>query len=236
MIPKIIHYCWFGGRPLPDSVKVYMDSWRMYLPDFELKQWNESNFDINARVYTREAYYAHKYAFVSDVARLEALTNIGGLYLDTDVLIKRPVPDEMFQHRAFCGFEHFKYAQTGVMACEPHYYMFEEFLRTYDNRHFFRGMTYDLKTNVSVFTDLLIKHGFVMNNIRQEINGMVIYPQIILCGKHCYSGYYDTEETVMLHDFQNAWGNDVLNHKLWFITNAFCTILKWHLIGKKTII
>lgn len=234
MIPKIIHYCWFGGKPLPENVKIYIDSWKKYLPDFEIKQWDESNFDVNARKYTQEAYYARMFAFVSDVARLEALTKEGGLYLDTDILIKKEVPKEMFKHRAFCGFEHLKYAQTGIMACEPHYPVFEEFLHSYDNRHFFKGMTYDLRTNVSVFTDLMVGHGFIMNNCFQEVDGMAIYPQSILCGKHWIEGRYDTKETIMLHDFQNGWGTEALTHKFRFIIKSLFTIIKWKFTDKKT--
>lgn len=233
MIPKIIHYCWFGGKPLPENVKYYMDSWRKYLPDFTIKQWDESNFDINARDYTREAYYARKFAFVSDVARLKALTEEGGIYLDTDILIKKAVPIEMFHSRAFCGFEHYEYSQTGIMASEPHYPIFEEFLQSYDNRHFFNGFGFDLRTNVSVFTELMKKHGFTMDNSLQEIEGMVIYPQIILCGKHCYKGRYDTDDTIMLHDFQNGWGSEALRHRFRYLMKAFFTVLKWKTIDNK---
>ena len=87
MIPKIIHYCWFGRKPLPENVLKYMESWRKYLPECEIKEWNEENFDVNKYEYTKQAYYAKKYAFVSDVARLYALVNEGGLYLDTDILV-----------------------------------------------------------------------------------------------------------------------------------------------------
>ena len=97
MIPKIIHYCWFGGNPLPDDVKAYMETWRQHFPDFKIKQWDESNFDVNALKYTRQAYFAKKFAFVSDVARLHALVSEGGLYLDTDILIKKPFPSEWFR-------------------------------------------------------------------------------------------------------------------------------------------
>lgn len=233
MIPKIIHYCWFGGKPLPESVQYYIDSWKKFLPDFQIKQWDESNFDVNAREYTREAYYAGKFAFVSDVARLEALIKEGGLYLDTDILIKKEVPMDMFLDRAFCGFEHLQYAQTGVMACEPHYPVFEEFLHSYDERHFFKGLTYDLRTNVSVFTDLMKRHGFIMDNSLQEIDGMVIYPQIVLCGKHCYEGRYDTDETIMLHDFRNGWGTEALTHRFRYAMKACLTVIRWKMIDKK---
>lgn len=85
MIPKIIHYCWFGGNPLPEDAKKYIESWRKYCPGYEIKEWNESNFDINCCDYVREAYEAKKWAFVSDYARFYILYQYGGLYFDTDV-------------------------------------------------------------------------------------------------------------------------------------------------------
>ena len=93
MIPKIIHYCWFGGNPLPESAKKCIASWRKFLPDYEIKEWNESNFDVNSIKYTREAYRLKKYAFVSDYARMWILYNYGGLYFDTDVELIKPIDD-----------------------------------------------------------------------------------------------------------------------------------------------
>ena len=84
-IPKIIHYCWFGGKEKPDSVKKCIESWKKFLPDYQLIEWNENNFNIEKLEYTKEAYVAEKYAFVSDVARIEALYQHGGIYMDTDV-------------------------------------------------------------------------------------------------------------------------------------------------------
>ena len=85
MIPKKIHYCWFGGNPLPELAIKCIESWKKYCPDYEIIEWNESNFDVNALKYTKEAYENKKMAFVSDVARMYALVNIGGIYMDTDV-------------------------------------------------------------------------------------------------------------------------------------------------------
>lgn len=236
MIPKIIHYCWFGGKPIPENVWRYIDSWKKFLPDFKIKQWDETNFDVNSFEYTREAYYAKKYAFVSDVARLVALTKEGGLYLDTDIMIMKPVPKEMFENSAFCGFEHLEYAQTGVLACEPHHPVFMEFLQSYSHRHFFKGCSFDLRTNVSVFTDIMQEYGFAMDNTFQVVNGMAIYPQVVLCGKHCIKGRYDTSDTVMLHDFQNGWGSEALNHRIRFKLKSLATIIKWKLLDSKTYI
>ena len=82
-IPKIIHYCWFGNNDKPDKIKSYINSWKIHMPDFEVIEWNESNFDVNKLEYTKEAYNMKKYAFVSDVARIEALYKYGGIYFDT---------------------------------------------------------------------------------------------------------------------------------------------------------
>ena len=104
MIPKVIHYCWFGGNPLPASAKKCIASWRKYLPDYEIKEWNESNFDVNIIPYTAEAYKAKKYAFVSDYARFWILYKYGGLYFDTDVEVIKNM-DDIIAKGAFMGCE-----------------------------------------------------------------------------------------------------------------------------------
>ena len=104
MIPKIIHYCWFGRNPLPQSAKECIASWKKFLPDYEIKEWNEDNFDVNITTYTSEAYKARKFAFVSDYARFWILYNYGGLYFDTDVEILKPL-DDIIQRGGFMGIE-----------------------------------------------------------------------------------------------------------------------------------
>lgn len=104
MIPKKIHYCWFGGQPLPASAKTCIDSWKKYFPDYEIIEWNESNFDLNCCDYVVEAYSAKKYAFVSDYARFEILYKEGGIYFDTDVEVIQPF-DDILLHGGFMGIE-----------------------------------------------------------------------------------------------------------------------------------
>lgn len=104
MIPKIIHYCWFGRNPLPESARKCIDSWRKYFPDYEIKEWNEDNFPINSIPYTAQAYEARKFAFVSDYARFEIIYEYGGIYFDTDVEVIRPM-DDIIDRGAFMGFE-----------------------------------------------------------------------------------------------------------------------------------
>ena len=104
MIPKVIHYCWFGGNPLPELAKICIDSWKKYLPDYEIKEWNETNFDLDSCEYIREAYNCKKWAFVSDYARFWILYNYGGLYFDTDVEILNPL-DDIIKCGSFMGNE-----------------------------------------------------------------------------------------------------------------------------------
>jgi len=102
MIPKIIHYCWFGGKPLPDEVKKYMETWKKYCPYYEITEWNESNFDVNQNQYCREAYEAGKWAFVSDYARLKILYDYGGIYMDTDMEVCKPL-DRLASYALWVG-------------------------------------------------------------------------------------------------------------------------------------
>ena len=103
-IPKVIHYCWFGGNPLPELAKKCIASWRKYLPDYEIKEWNEQNFDVNQVMFTEEAYKLKNYAYVSDYVRFWVLYHYGGIYFDTDVEVIRPL-DDIIARGSFLGFE-----------------------------------------------------------------------------------------------------------------------------------
>ena len=114
MIPKKIHYCWFGRKPLPALALMCIESWKRFLPDYEIIEWNEDNFDVNLYQYAKEAYHMKKYAFVSDVCRLYALKEIGGLYMDTDLEVLKPL-DAFLHHNAFSGYESNGYIPTALM-------------------------------------------------------------------------------------------------------------------------
>lgn len=135
MIPKIIHYCWFGGKEKPQEVLDYMETWRQWLPGYELKEWNESNFDHRAWRFTREAYALHKYAFVSDVARLVALYKYGGLYFDTDIEVVGSF-EPLMHHRSFVGYEVNDLIGTGVIGAERGVEWISVMLDTYRDRDF----------------------------------------------------------------------------------------------------
>ena len=126
-IPKVIHYCWFGKNKLSKSAKKCIKSWKKHLPNYEIIEWNENNFDINCNEYVREAYKSKKYAFVSDYARIYALYNYGGIYMDTDVEVIKSL-DKFLCNDAFAGLENEYSIQTAVMGCCKGNLLFKEFL------------------------------------------------------------------------------------------------------------
>ena len=118
MIPKKIHYCWFGGNPKPKLAEKCIKSWKKYCPDYELVEWNETTFDIDsAPLFVRQAFESKKWAFITDYVRLWAMYNYGGIYMDTDVEVVKPL-DRFLSEKAFSGFESSNYVPTGIMASE----------------------------------------------------------------------------------------------------------------------
>ena len=158
-IPKIIHYCWFGGNEKPSKIKKCIESWKKFMPEFDIIEWNESNFDINALQYTKQAYEMKKYAFVSDVARLKALSMYGGIYFDTDVEVFKNFT-QLLDERCILGFEEEEYIATSMMAAEPNNTLINRFLKIYDNIPFLDEEGNIIEgTNVSKLTDLLVEKG-----------------------------------------------------------------------------
>lgn len=205
-IPKVIHYCWFGGNPLPDMAKKCIESWKKYCPDYEIKEWNEENFDINCCAYVKEAYEAKKWAFVSDVARLYALVHFGGIYMDTDVEVMKPL-DDLLQYDGISGFEAEDRIPTGMMACRANHPMFKELLHDYDEAHFIKqDGEYDLTTNVTRITKACLKHGLKLNNTLQTVNQFTLFPQDYFCPKNWKTKILTvTENTYMIHHFDGSW-------------------------------
>ena len=206
MIPKIIHYCWFGGNPLPKLAQKCIESWKKYCPDYEIKRWDETNFDLNYNDYVREAYDAKKWAFVTDVVRLYALVNEGGIYMDTDVEVLKPI-DEFLKYEAFSGFETEKDIPTGIMACERGQRLFIEFLNDYSFAHFLKpDGTYDYTTNVIRITNMCLKYGFVPNNQQQTVHGFTLFPKNYFCPKDCSTQITAlTADTYTIHHFDGSW-------------------------------
>lgn len=209
MIPKIIHYCWFGGNPLPELAQKCIESWRKYCPDYEIRRWDESNFDVNYNDYVREAYEAKKWAFVSDVVRLYALVNYGGIYMDTDVEVIKPL-DDLLHHEAVSGFESKSRIPTGLMSCREGQALFTELLHDYDGIHFKRSDgTFDTTTNVKRITNKCLKYGLVLNNSLQTICGLTLYPSEYFCPKDLTTRVINlTKNTLTIHHFDGSWQSE----------------------------
>ena len=206
MIPKKIHYCWFGRNPLPELAQKCIASWKQYCPDYEIIEWNEDNFDIHCNSYVEEAYEAKKWAFISDVARLYALVNYGGIYMDTDVEVLKPL-DSLLNFEAVSGFESNSQIQTGLMASCKGQKMFVELLHEYDTIHFKqKDGSLDLTTNVVRITNACSKYGFVANNKQQTVNGFTFLPSDYLCPKNnITSELHITPNTIVIHHFDGSW-------------------------------
>lgn len=206
-IPKSIHYCWFGGKEKPDIVKRCIQSWKENLKDYEIIEWNETNFDITSNSFVKEAYEAEKYAFVSDYVRVVALYNQGGIYLDTDVELYKSF-DGFLHHETFWGFEQENYIATSTIGAKPGSKLIGHFLDSYDNKRFLReDGSFDELTNVAIVTKILEDNGLIRDGSFQEMKGIgVVYPQTyfspfdyINCRK------FLTEETVAIHHFYKSW-------------------------------
>lgn len=207
MIPKKIHYCWFGRGEMPKLAKKCIKSWKKYLPEYQIKEWNEDNFNLDMYPYVREAYDHRKFAFVTDVVRLYALYNEGGIYMDTDVEVLKPL-DAFLHHCAFSGFEDEEYVPTGIMASEKGGLWVKENLDYYNGRHFVKeDGCLDTTTNVTTITNYMIAHGLRQNNTLQDFPGLItLYPKDYFCplswkGREMQM----TENTVTIHHFSGSW-------------------------------
>ena len=210
MIPKIIHYCWFGHNPKSELAQKCIKSWEKFCKDYEIIEWNEDNFDVlSAPLYVRQAYQAKKWAFVSDYVRLYAMVNYGGVYMDTDVEVIKPL-DAFLTHNAFSGFDSDEYIPTGIMASEKGFPLFKDFLNYYNEISFINeDGTLNMKTNVFIMTEICKQRGLVANNTFQTIDGFVLYPTEIFCPLNHDTGKLNkTNNTVTIHWFSGSWLDD----------------------------
>lgn len=207
-IPKVIHYCWFGGRPHPESVVRCMDSWRRVLPDYRIIEWNETNFDVNTNDYTREAHSAGKFAFVTDYVRLKVLHDHGGIYMDTDVEVLKSL-DRFLHHASFSGFEDETNIPTAVMGSQAGNEWIRLLLADYEGLHFLGADgEEDLTTNVSRITRTTHQsYGLSMDNRFHDIPGVLtLYPKDYFCPKSYRTGIITrTANTHAIHHFSGTW-------------------------------
>ncbi len=206
MIPKTIHYCWFGGKPKPKLANKCIKSWQKYCKDYEIIEWNESNFDINCNQYVKEAYESKKWAFVTDYVRLWAMYTQGGVYMDTDVELIKPL-DKFLGEEAFSGFENEINIPTGIMAAEKGSHIIKNLLSYYDDASFILpDGSLNTCTNVETITKMMTERGFVANNTYQCVDGFAFYPKEYFCPKDPFTGLCNiTENTVAIHHFDGSW-------------------------------
>ena len=217
MIPKVIHYCWFGGNPQPDAAKKCINSWKKYFPDYEIKEWNESNFDLTCCDYVEEAYQAKKWAFVSDYARFWILYQYGGLYFDTDVEVIKPM-DDLLEKGPFMGEEaglpnnRKNDCNPGLgLAAAPGLGLYKEILDYYSTQHFLNtDGTINQETVVRKTTSILRRYGFKGDGSEECVDGVYIYPPEYFCPMNYMTGKTTiTENTRSIHHYSATWHSDL---------------------------
>ncbi len=207
MIPKVIHYCWFGKKEKPDIVKNCIKSWKEFLPNYEIIEWNEENFDIECFPFAKEAYMVGNYAFVSDYVRVYALYNYGGVYLDTDTEILGSL-DEFLLQPSFWGFEEKNFIATSIIGAECENELIKDFLDYYDNLSLYDEHGQIKKfTNVVVVTELLQNRGIKLDGTLQTVEGVAtIYPQEYFSPYDYINCYMKkTANSVAVHHFYKSW-------------------------------
>ena len=199
MIPKIIHYVWVGGNPKPKNIQRCMKTWTKHLQDYQIIEWNEDDFDIHENKYVEQAYQAKKWAFVSDYIRAKAVYEMGGIYMDTDVLVLDDLHD-LLNNRAFVGFENKENPFTAVFGAEKGHPLIKDMLSYYDDRDF----TFDKQdqlagvNTVSVSDILKNKYGAQPNNKEQQLQtGIHVYPDGVLCNP--------SAQSKTIHVFTGTW-------------------------------
>ncbi len=209
MIPKKIHYCWFGGNKKPKLFEKCYKSWKKHCSDYEIIEWNEDNFDLSdCPLYVQQAYEAKKWAFVTDYVRLKVVYDNGGIYLDTDVELKKKL-DFLLNNKAFFGFEGGKYINTGLgFGAEKGADILLEIMRDYDDIPFVKeDGSFDTLSCPRRNTEIFIRHGLKQNDSMQHVDGdILILPTVYLCpisfetGKRKFSF-----KTVSVHWFSASW-------------------------------
>lgn len=203
MIPKKIHYCWFGRNELPAKAKKCIASWKKYCPDYEIIEWNEDNFDVYQNPYTTYTYNNKKFAFLSDYARLLIIYQEGGLYFDVDVEVVRPL-DDLLKNTAFFGFETDKYVNTGVgFGAEKGNFVVEQMIGDYAD--LLDGTKGTIGCPI-LNTAALEKLGLVLNGKKQTIAGAEVYPVLYFNPYDDPTGRLNkTKETYSIHWFAKSW-------------------------------
>lgn len=220
MIPKIIHYCWVGNAPKPKSVLYCIESWKKFCPDYEIREWNESNYDFNKNLYMKQAYEAKKWGFVPDYARLDIIYEYGGIYLDTDVELIKSF-DEMLNQTAFMGFENTGDGEFFVncgqgFGAVPHHEIIGAARNMYEHIRFLNeDDSYNMLPSPHYTTQILKKYGLMQENRDQKLSDMMVYASDILCPKNFRTGEINiSKRTISIHHFTASWMDEKIKNEL----------------------
>lgn len=236
MIPKVIHYCWFGGNPLPEIAIKCINSWKEKCPDYEIIEWNEKNYDLNACDYVKEAYQAKKWAFVSDYARFDILYRYGGLYFDTDVELISEIDDIVekgpFMGRESTGLQSVLPTEGDVnsglgLCAEPKMEFYQQVLEYYQGEKFINSDGSENHTTVvKRVSQLLMEDSYDMANKEiQYRKGIYIYPAEYFCPLDYYTGKLTlTENTRSIHHYTATW-HDEKEKRYYIIQQNLCNTL-----------
>ncbi len=215
MIPKIIHYCWFGKEKMPEVAIECIKTWKKFFPDWKVIEWNEDNYDLSEIQYIKDAYSLKKWAFVSDLVRLDVLYRYGGIYLDIDVEFIKPLPANYLNFKGFMGFEYtYTIAPGLIFGVEKENSFIKEILDSYVNERFYYNKNGIYKTINLRITDALEKKGLVKNNQYQIIDGFHIFPSEYFCGYNTDIREPEiTEKTICWHHYLGSWSDPSLKMK-----------------------
>lgn len=237
MIPKIIHYCWFGRGSMPELAIKCLDSWKENLSEYEIMVWCEDNFDINCNKYVKEAYESKKYAFVSDYARLHALYHHGGIYLDTDVEVLKSL-NIFLEHKAFIGCEDEKTCGTGTIGAEKGSQWISNLLAEYEERVFvLPDGSLDNTPNTKIITDNIIhNYNWMPVNKHQVLkDDLNVYPVDVFCAKDWRTNKVNiTDNTYTVHHFSASWHSNAqkIKHKISILIGPRLTRFLMRFISK----
>ena len=209
MIPKVIHYFWFGNKDIPDKEKYCIESWSKVCPDYKIIQWNEENYDYNKIQFMKNAANAGKWSFVTDYARLDVINRYGGIYFDTDVELIKPLED-FLEYRAFFGFETNKEINTGLgFGSEKDNEILKEMMNIYNNLTNLKEDEYKQYYCPLIQSPVLEKVGIKLNGNKQIVNNILVLPKDYMCPLDYDTGKLKiTENTYSIHWFHGSWKSE----------------------------
>ena len=222
IIPKKIHYCWFGGAPMPERFLRYIESWKKYCPSYEIIRWDESNYDVSKNQYMKQAYDCKKWGFVPDYARVDIIYQYGGVYLDTDVEIIKPL-DDLLYDEMYCGFESVSHINFGHgFGSVKGHKILEKVIEDYEQRAFvLKNGELDLTPSPALQSEVLRKEGFCLNGLYQKKKKVVVYPKDVMCPQDYFLiNDVISDRTYSIHHYAATWCDEKMQNDRSRIVNG----------------